>query len=497
VSAPNKQLAIPFRAGARKAIVILGMHRSGTSALCGALDLMGVDFGKRLIPASDVNEKGHWEHEEIVRLHDGLLSSLGSCWDDAEPLPFDWLEREITREIGSHLIEILERDFAHSSLFGMKDPRMCRLIPLWLQIFQTLQVEPHFLLVVRHPWEVAESLAKRDRIEHQKSHLLWLEYVLQAEGATRRQKRSFIRYEEMLDDPVTVLGELREQIGADLRAPSGIQALLRQFLDPSLRHHQFNRDAEKRKRSVPQLSLDFYEAIRNASTLPEITRELQQPPAGQFILGHELFSPRNIGMGKLSPEQVARISLKVSVPPPEVHVSALFWLDVDVTNETKETLSSGAPYPVRLAYHWIEKTTRQMVVFEGNRSELLPRLGPNAAARYPMKILAPNEPGEYILQSTLVQEGVCWFENIRPGIAQEFAVSVIAGRDDNTTRSSREALKPSTPASIEQPMQAGVTISVPICRGKSFLEEFHRQRTKSELSGNPGYHVIGWTKSGR
>src|SRR4030081_3596213 len=100
-------------------VCVLGMHRSGTSALCGALDLIGVDFGKHLLPATDANEKGHWEHEEIVRVHDRLLLSLGSGWDDEDPLPSDWVEREITREVKSRLIEILERDFAHSSLFGV------------------------------------------------------------------------------------------------------------------------------------------------------------------------------------------------------------------------------------------------------------------------------------------------------------------------------------------------------------------------------------------
>src|SRR3977135_1600890 len=144
MASPSQKQSKPPQANARKAVVVLGMHRSGTSALCGALDLLGADFGKHLMPATDANEKGHWEHEEIVRAHDGLLSSLGSCWDDDELLQSDWVEREVTREIRSDLIRILERDFAHSSLFGVKDPRMCRLMPLWLPIFQTLPVEPHF-----------------------------------------------------------------------------------------------------------------------------------------------------------------------------------------------------------------------------------------------------------------------------------------------------------------------------------------------------------------
>ena len=289
--APNKRLAIPFRAGARKAVVILGMHRSGTSALGGALQLLGVNFGQRLFPPGKDNEKGYWEHPEIVTLHDELLRSLGSRWDDDKPLPSDWVKRKITRDVRSLLIRIVERDFAHSSLFGMKDPRMCRLMPLWFPIFRTLRVEPHFVLVVRHPWEVAESLAKRDGIEHPKSYLLWLEHVVQAESATRSHERAFVCYEEMVDDPVAILGELRKQLGVNLRAPSRVRTSLRNFLDPSLRHHQLNKTADKLRQPVPQLALDLYETIRNASTSREIGRKVE-PLVAQFIRGRELFYPR-------------------------------------------------------------------------------------------------------------------------------------------------------------------------------------------------------------
>ena len=273
--APNRRLAISSPTGARKAVVILGMHRSGTSALCGALDLMGVDFGKNLMPANDANVKGYWEHEEIVRFHDDLLASLGSRWDDDKPLPSDWVKRKRTRDVRSLLIGILERDFAHSSLFGIKDPRMCRLMPLWFPIFQAMRVEPHFVVVVRHPWEVAESLAKRDRIEHPKSYLLWLEHVVQAEIATRSRERSLVRYEEMVRDPVAILGALRKQLGVNLRAPSQVRTSLRNFLDPSMRHHQLKKKADKLRQPVPQLALDFYETIRNASTSREIGRKVE------------------------------------------------------------------------------------------------------------------------------------------------------------------------------------------------------------------------------
>ncbi|HEX3319413.1 MAG TPA: glycoside hydrolase family 99-like domain-containing protein, partial [Terriglobales bacterium] len=288
----DRRSTVSSQAVSRKAIVVLGMHRSGTSALCGALDVLGVNFGQRLAPATKDNEKGHWEHPEIVALHDELLRSLESRWDNDRPLPVDWVERDITRDIRSLLIGILERDFAHASLFGLKDPRMCRLMPLWLPIFQTLRIEPHFVLTVRHPWEVAESLAKRDGLEHPKSYLLWLEHFVQAISATRAHRQSVVCYEEMIDDPVKVLSRLRKEFGVNLRAPSRLRASLRKFLEPSLRHHhRKNGQANKHKPPVPYLALDLYETIRNASTSVEIG-EKTAPLVAQFGRGSELFYPR-------------------------------------------------------------------------------------------------------------------------------------------------------------------------------------------------------------
>ena len=148
----------------RKVVVILGMHRSGTSALAGALAQMGVDFGKHLISPSRDNPKGYFEHPEIVALHDALLRALGSRWDDYLPLPSGWTETEVTSgKFAPPLVAILKRDFGEASLFGVKDPRLCRLMPLWFPIFETLPAEPHFVLTIRHPWEVAESLRKTRR----------------------------------------------------------------------------------------------------------------------------------------------------------------------------------------------------------------------------------------------------------------------------------------------------------------------------------------------
>jgi hypothetical protein len=151
-------------------------------------------------------------------LHDVLLQALGSRWDDYLPLPSGWADYDVTREIRSSLIAILKRDFGGAQFFGVKDPRLCRLMPLWFPIFETLPAEPNLVLTVRHPWEVAQSLARRNGLKPSKSFLLWLDHTLQAESATRGYERVFVAFDEVLDNTVAVMTGLERTL-ADSKYP--------------------------------------------------------------------------------------------------------------------------------------------------------------------------------------------------------------------------------------------------------------------------------------
>ena len=147
----------------RRAILVLGMHRSGTSVLTGMLAALGAFPGRRLIAADpSTNPTGFWEDEEIVRLNDGLLEYLGTRWDDCSVLPVDWMSQSFVRGARERMLSVVQREFEGRPLWVIKDPRLCRLLPLWTDVLAALDCRVDFLLCLRNPIEVAESLRQRN-----------------------------------------------------------------------------------------------------------------------------------------------------------------------------------------------------------------------------------------------------------------------------------------------------------------------------------------------
>ncbi len=232
----------------RHALVVAGMHRSGTSATTRVLNLLGADVPRELMSASGVNASGLWESSELIELHNAFLAAVESDWADHSAIAKSRFNSDTAKQYQAKILGILRRDFSESRLFVLKDPRICRLIPLWLAILDKFEVEPCFVIPIRNPLEVAVSLRKRNGFVPARSLLLWLRHVIDAERETRSYKRSFISYETLVDDWVgtvtKIAGDL--QIQWPIR-PEDAKNKVEEFLSPELRHHVFShRDFEAR-----------------------------------------------------------------------------------------------------------------------------------------------------------------------------------------------------------------------------------------------------------
>ncbi len=222
----------------RKAILILGMHRSGTSALTRVLNLLGAEIPGTLMPSQEDNPLGYWEPAEIVGIHTRILSALNSNWHDPLPVARDWFESSAAQRFGDELLELLWSTIPRSRLFVIKDPRICKLVPLWKQVLSRFGAEPAWVLNIRSPVEVAESLRKRNRFGREKALVMWLVHTLASERATRGERRIIVDYREVLGDWRACVARLAECL--QLEFPVDIHAVegaVNEFLNIDLRHH--------------------------------------------------------------------------------------------------------------------------------------------------------------------------------------------------------------------------------------------------------------------
>jgi len=210
------RLARSLQAGrvAERMIFVLGMHRSGTSALAGMLCVAGYDAPKDQMPADDNNPKGYWESMGLYGFNDELLETLGSSWQGCEPLPNGWEDGEPAARWRDRLLEHFAEVFADSSCPVIKDPRFCILLPGLAPWLDSDLLQCSVLIPVRHPLEVASSLQTRDGLAIPAGIQLWLAHLFSAERFTRRYRRCLISFEELLAQPAVVLQQVIALVGS-------------------------------------------------------------------------------------------------------------------------------------------------------------------------------------------------------------------------------------------------------------------------------------------
>ncbi|WP_066822343.1 hypothetical protein [Sphingomonas mali] len=191
--------------------------------------------------ASEGNALGHWESNVVTTLNDQLLASAGSRWDDWLSLSKDWNNSVLREEFLDRAVEALRQEYGQSSLFVLKDPRICRIVPLWLEALNVLDVRPVAAIPVRNPVEVAESLAARDGSAPGHGLLVWLRNVLDAEFASRDLPRFVFSYEDLLSDWSTVAEKMGSATAIAWPRKSVLtDSEIDAFLTPHARHQQYD-----------------------------------------------------------------------------------------------------------------------------------------------------------------------------------------------------------------------------------------------------------------
>lgn len=262
----------------RTALLVLGMHRSGTSALTRVASLLGADLPTDLMPPTPGNnDAGFWESLDVYNINDEILQSGGSRWDDWRPFNPAWFQSPARPAFEVRAQRILEQVFAQSPFFVFKDPRICRLLPFWLDLLAQSNVTVKCVLPVRNPFEVAASLRQRDGFTPAKSFFLWLRHVLDAELGSRGLRRSFAAYDALMNDWRRVVGRLSSDL--DLAWPrysASAEVEIDDFLDARHRHHAANDALVAMSQAVPDWVKEAHAALTDACEKGEEAASLTQ-----------------------------------------------------------------------------------------------------------------------------------------------------------------------------------------------------------------------------
>lgn len=278
----------------RRIIVVLGMHRSGTSAVTRGLQALGIELGDNLLEAvPGNNDKGFWEDVDILDINMRLLEHLGSNWDALPLISPDAINLERLQNFISEASNVLEKKFENASVFGVKDPRICILLPFWKHIFQSLELDTRYVLSLRHPLAVAGSLRRRDQISMQRSLTLWNGYTERALSFTSNEKRIFVDYDDVLDNPERELEKIAALAGIAMETvdANAIQEYTTGFLTKDL-NHSFETGCKEIEEDLLQKSeciyFDLYTRCQNngAQKRPE-SREKLLLNSQLFALDHE------------------------------------------------------------------------------------------------------------------------------------------------------------------------------------------------------------------
>lgn len=227
--------------GQRTCVVVLGMHRSGTSVLAATLKALGVTFGDRLLTPGADNPKGYIEHVDLLHANISFLESFGLDRDGLfGELPVDWVTNDKTKTFKQTIKHILESQFSDAYIFGFKDPRISILLPAYLEVLAEMGVSVKCVVAVRGVAEVAASLAKRNGMSFYESIRAYQYYYRMIDTYTASVPTVRIVYGDLLTKTSDIVAQIGRTVHPALRPYVDVAEVLTEVIDPALQHHVAN-----------------------------------------------------------------------------------------------------------------------------------------------------------------------------------------------------------------------------------------------------------------
>ncbi|MGB6174940.1 MAG: hypothetical protein WBF43_01055 [Methylocella sp.] len=254
----------------RNVILVLGMHRSGTSAAAGSLVKLGGAQPKTLMPAEGGNERGYFESQALMIFHEELLASAGSSWTDWRQFNPAWYQSPAFPAFQKRAKQLFKEEFAGEPLAVLKDPRICRFAPFWLEVLAGMKARARVVIPVRSPLEVAFSMRKRNGFSLATGALLWLRHIIDAEIATRALPRSIFTWDQLLRDWRSVAEKASTELGLSWPRLSDATAHeIENFVGYDLVHHRVSARELAAHPDIHEWTMSAYRAMLKLAHAPQ------------------------------------------------------------------------------------------------------------------------------------------------------------------------------------------------------------------------------------
>jgi O-antigen biosynthesis protein len=203
----------------KRLLLVLGMHRSGTSALTRGARVFGANFSGRLVDAQIDNPKGFWEDADLMALHQEIFEALGMAWNRLTPVSPAEVRRLEALGFRGKAEQLLRTKMAGGGdIHAFKHPRMAKLFPFWKEVFATGDFEVICLLAVRNPLSVARSLTSRNGTGKTYSCLMWLSHVIPSLFVPDPSRAIVVDYDRLLTNPSVEIQRIATRFGFSVDA---------------------------------------------------------------------------------------------------------------------------------------------------------------------------------------------------------------------------------------------------------------------------------------
>ena len=248
----------------RECIIVLGMHRSGTSVLSGLVSLFGYELGYDVMAARADNPKGFFENNQVYQLNQRILIENGHSWDTYN-FSIDHVPTDKYMGYLRDAKNIIKKEYALFNQFFIKDPRICLLFPLWAEALASFNIQVKCVVVYRNPLEVAYSLKARNEFPLQKSFIIWSHHFFQAEKTSRDYKRIILSFNHEFSNINALLDKL--SVFLEKEKDDTLVAKAHEFYTPKLKNQ--NSSSQKLSFNTPKYLSKLYEALPSIETLSE------------------------------------------------------------------------------------------------------------------------------------------------------------------------------------------------------------------------------------